>query len=247
MRLLVCVACLAFAFPLAGCGGDSEGDVPDQLERVDVQMRAGGDSFEAVTRAGTLRISGKERDFQLTVDDGAEPLSVDVHSPGISNLAALEGKQAQLDLSVADLATGTRTVLASDEAGPLYAADHGTGRAVLEASFGKDFVSYGDEVGREERDGWDYVYRKARFTTDDGPVDLLPGDARTLPFKGSLYRVAVVAVYQSEPQPETPVPGCGGSDDLLSYEMLRVEAPSDDQLIARPQNLGIATLRCDAE
>ena len=99
MRLSLCLACLALTFPLAGCGGEtSEGDVPDQLERLDVRMRAAtGNTYDAVTRQGTLRVSGKERDFSLTVE-GGEPLTVDVHSPGISNLSALEGGEELVGL-----------------------------------------------------------------------------------------------------------------------------------------------------
>lgn len=247
-RTLACLLPVALILPLAACSGsddEPEGAHVAQLELLSVQLTgATGDEYEAISGSGALTVTGSERDFTLSIADEAGPLDVEVHSPGLSDLGALDGATVTVDLSTADFSTGTRTIVISDESGPLYAADHGTGSAELAEAFGAGFVGYGETLGTESREGYDWVYYTARFETDDGAVELEPGEVDTLSFDGVLWRVAVIAAYESSPQPDTAVPACGGSDDLLSYEMLRVEEPAEPAVLVRPEGAKVAALSC---
>ena len=238
MRLLggPCVGML-----LVACSSRT-GEIPDQLETLVVDVSGPPAAMDqAFGRSGTAHVEGSGRDFRLVLDD----VDVKLHSPGMSDLSSLEGRTIDASFSTADFATLNRAVVLETEDGIAFAADYGGGRAFVETWLGAGFVDWGKTVGTESRDDRDWEYTTAAFATDDGSVEMLPGEVRTLRFGGASFRVVVVAAYRSTPDPDAELEDCGGSlDDLLSYELYRVDAPVTAPRLVRPAGMSIAAIGC---
>lgn len=242
LRSLALVAPFAFALVACGNGGaPSDTPPPEQLEALAVTGEA---QYEEVTHQGTLTITGAERDFSVNVAEAAGAAKIGVHTPGMSDLSTLTGRAATVKLANAGLHE-ERSIIITDEAGPLYVADVGHG-VDSEAMFGKGFVTWGDPVATNSDDLYDWEYTPAVFKTDKGEVSVLPGDTATIEVGGSSYRVAVIAAYRVTPHPDAALP-CGGISDLLSYELLRVDAKPEPVKITRPTNAKLAHLGCMAD
>jgi hypothetical protein len=129
----------------------------------------------------------------------------------------------------------------SDDQGPVFVADPGTSSAMSEALFGRAIVRFGPGVGATVDEHARTNQHLAVFATDTGDVGLLPGEVETLDIGGLSWRVVVVAAYQTHPLEEV---ACGAVDDVLSYEMLRVDAPVPAAFVERPVDLVEASLGC---
>ena len=209
---------------------------PDQLEGVGVSYASSGDPEQPITLSGVVAVSGSSRDFTLAI--GGD--SVGVHTPGLSDLSALNG--ATLDAVVSGMGwQGERNVLLSDADGPVYFADPGTGGYQADATFGEGFVAFGTVVAQTSDDVGDWTWTTAKFQTDDGPVEVTPGIPAELVIDGATWRVVVAAAYQSDPYEEMD---CGAVEDLLAYEMLRVAEAPDVTPLTRPAEFTMANLSC---
>lgn len=230
---------------LAGCGEESTqgptGTIPEQLEALVV---AGDTSYEEVQHQGALAVSGGERDFALDVAVAAGAAKIDVHTPGSSDLSTLDGLTATVALAPMGLHE-ERSVVITDDAGPLYVADVGHGVDV-DALFGEGFVQWGEVAGTDSDELYDWEYTSAVFKTDNGEVPVLPGETATLALGGATYRVAVIAAYKVTPHEDAALP-CGGISDLLSYEMLRLKAAPEPVKLTRLANAQLAHLGCMAD
>ena len=78
--------------------------------------------------------------------------------------------------------------------------------------------------------------------TDDGPVELLPGEKDVISVGGNSYEVTVVSAFQVEARPRALLP-CGGIGDMLSFELVRVESGEPD-FVERPEGAAMAHLGC---
>lgn len=183
--------------------------------------------------AGQATVTGAERDLTVTIDGADDEVRLDVHSPALTDLTVFDGTDVTVDLSMG-------SVVIRDDEGIAYAADAGGHRWQLEEELGQGFVDWGSAI-RTELDGSEmYTYTTAVFQGDDGPVVVHPGDSDTVRIDGIDWDVTVIAAYKVE---ET-VPFmalCGGTPDVLSYEMLRVEQVREPRTIARPEGLPMAT------
>jgi len=239
--------CLSVLLLVAACGGDATpgptGEVVEQLEAAEVHpVDAQGDAFEGMAVSGALSVTGADRDFTLTVADPSGEQSIDLHLPGKSELLSLDGRDVELELSGAGLHE-ERAVFVRDEAGPLFIVDDGWHRDDVEALMGEGFVTWGETVGTTSDDQYDWTYTTALFQTDDGEVALRPGEAQTITVDGVSWRVVAIAAYQVTPHPDAALP-CGGIDDMLSYELMRVEAEAPATTIVRPSDATMAHLGC---
>lgn len=233
---------------LAGCGEEATegpqgptGTIPEQLEALVV---AAGTSDAEVQHQGALAVSGGERDFSLDVAAAAGAEKIDVHTPGSSDLSTLDGRTATVALSPTGLHQ-ERSVVITDDTGPLYIADVGHG-VDADALFGEGFVQWGEVVGTDSDELYDWEYTSAVFKTDEGEIKVLPGETATLALGGATYRVAVIAAYQVTPHEGAALP-CGGISDLLSYELLRVEAAPEPVKLTRLADAQLAHLGCMAD
>jgi hypothetical protein len=227
---------------LAGCAGGPTGEAPEQLEAVAVQTTM--DELQT-DLPGTLAVSGSGRDFKLEVGSGDSLVAIDVHSPGLSNLAKLDGRDAIVRLAQAGIHT-ERSLSIVDNSGPLYVANvgHGVDKDV-EAWFGSGFARWGEASARLSDETYEWEYTSAVFKTDEGEVSVFPASTATLKLNGATYRVAVIAAYKVTPHPDAALP-CGGISDLLSYELLRVEEAEEPEKLGRHPELQFAHLGCMA-
>jgi hypothetical protein len=171
------------------------------------------------------------------VDPEAQAITLVVHSAGMSDLSRLDGRRLTADLGEVD-AEGQRSVILSDESGPVYIADAGVDRAFSQAL--PVSVVTGEVVTELRDDLGAWSFETAVFQTDAGPVELLPGEVETLRIHGVHWRTVVVASYHSLPKEQA----CGETYDLLSYEMLRVDGPGEADMVERPAELPMAYFGC---
>ena len=241
------IGCLALS-GMAGCADDEPtqtGTIPEQLESLEVA--AAVDSGGVMNAAGTLAIAGNDREYTLSVEaEGAAPVSIAVHSPALTPLAALDGKAAQVELSAP--AMGGRSLVVSDDAGALYVANAGdfAGIEVAEKALGADFATWGAEVGSETDGTFVWSYKKAVLATDAGPVEVLPGVVTTIDVDGAKWRVVIIASYTVEANPDADaLPACS-PEDMLAFEALRVEAAAAEQPVRRLAEAQVAFMGCTA-
>ena len=232
-------ALLVIALPLALAACDEPADL--QLESFGLEITSSdepdaGEPWFEMSTGGYATVTGAERDLTLTVVSADEETELAVHTPAMSDLSVVHGAQVTVEVIGNSLVIG-------DEDGLLYAADGGGSRWRLEDDLGEGFVDYGSTL-REELDSGDiYTYTTAVFQGDDGPVEIQPGDSDTVVIDGTSWDVTVIAAYQIRPaDPLMAVAACGGTPDILSYEMIRVEQPREPRTLVRPEGLPMAAL-----
>lgn len=225
---------------LAGCSDSpsTTGTVPEQLESLSVELPK--DDGAAHKVSGTLAVTGADRAFQVSVA-GSSPLAFDLHSPGQSPLAQLDGKTATVELSSPGM--GGRSVIVTDDSGLLYVAALGdiAGKTAIEKEMGANVVKYGTTVGTQTDGTFVWTYKKAIFTADEGEVTLAPGDVATLHFDGVPWRAVVTASYEVSTNPDADeLPGCA-PESMLSYELLRIGEPPASPEVQLKRFTGSAT------
>jgi hypothetical protein len=230
-------ALLVIALPLALAACEAPAD--QQLESFGLQITSSDEADEGqpwfeMSAGGTATVTGAERDLTVTVTGADEETELAVHTPGMSDLSVVDGADVTVEIIGGSLVIG-------DEAGLVYVADDGGGRWRLEEDLGAGFVDYGATIS-EKLDGSDiYTYTTAVFQGDDGEVEIHPGDSDTVVIDGTTWDVTVIAAYQIRPaDPLMGMAACGGTPDILSYEMVRVEQPRDPRTIIRPSDLPMA-------
>lgn len=248
MRSYVSLALLVLGAPLLGMGCDSSpeetGTVPEQLEAFEIALD--GDQGQPVSKTGTLAITGADRKFQLALGEGAEGLSLELHSPGATPLDALNGVDATVELT--EQGMGGRSIVVSDDAGPVYVGALGDfpGLARVRELFGEGFVGWGEEVGTQTDGTFIWSYAPAVFATDDGEVALQPGEVATIVVDGVRWRVVVSASYQVDTDPDADaLPGCS-PESMLGFELLRIDEPVAATTIARLVDAPVAYVGCTA-
>lgn len=241
------VGCLSLS-AMWGCGSDepsSTGTVPEQLEALDVA--ASISQAGQVVAAGTLTISGSEREYALTVESAeGDRVDIELHSPALSPLATLHDKTVEIELGPTEM--GGRSLAISDEAGPAYVATAGDGAGIdlAEKVLGEGFATWGAEVGTETDGTFVWTYKKAVLAGDAGPVEVLPGEVTTLEVDGATWRVVVIASYTVDTNPDADeLPACS-PEDMLGFEALRVQAAAEEAPVRRLANAQVAYMGCTA-
>jgi len=226
---------------LAACG---KSEPIEQLEALNPAIEDVEDG-QAYSLSGQLTVTGSEQDyaFSLLEDGGIDPsLAFDLHSPGSFDLTRLSGEATVEVLSMAVFES--RSIVVSDSSGPRYVADIGANAAEVGEIVGMEPAERGEELGTGSDSTWGTSFTTAVFHTDDGDVELQPGDVDVLKFDGALWRVVVVAAYDREARPDAALPGCPLLEDVLSYEMLRVSEVSDPEVLSRPPGMDMAEVGC---
>lgn len=230
---------------LTACNTDATtGDIPEQLETLEVTISGPGASeYEALHALGGITVTGEGQDFSMAISSGAAELVLDVHSPGASDLSTLDASDGTIDVFESSF-EGSRSFVVADDSGTVYFANAGDAGAEADALFGEGFASFGDEVGSTEDESFEWSYRYIDFQTDDGAVSLLPGEVETITVGGVDYRVAAIAAYDREPVEDAALPACPVLTDMLSYELLRLEATAEADFLTRPDGIPAAALGC---
>lgn len=228
---------------LAAC--DVGNTPPEQLEAVDVRFSEDVEEPEQGLYKGTLAVEGQDADYTLSLTDatGATTLSFEAHSPGAFDLSALAGEGREVNLLGGEV-FHHQSVVVEDESGPLWVADLGDRAGAVSVLIGGSPVRAGEVLASAEDDTWTWSYTSLIVPTDEGDVELLPGDVETVSINGVLWRFVAVAAYTREPQEGASLPGCPVMFDMLAYEMVRVEAREVSGLLERPAGLREAALGC---
>lgn len=218
-----------------------EVDLSDQqLEDLSFQIDQEVDEGTTATFSGTLAVSGEDSDYTLQVEaDGAPVLAADVHTPGGLNLSTLAGREVSIDV-VHNWDANPHFLAVSDASGLAYVLNPGAQETEIAARFGEGFADWGSELGRMKEGDTTWIWRAARFETDDGAVELEPGQVEPIVVGGVRWQVAVVAAYQREYDADALLPGCGPPSDLLSYELLRVNVDVEPALRSRAPGASMA-------
>jgi hypothetical protein len=217
-----------FAIAVLGCGGQTSGEQPDQLEAPEAVYDQ-GEEYEAASIAGDdATVSGADRDWSVAVNAGATVPMVAFHVPGASDLSVLEGASLDIELGAA-WSDDTRTVRIDDENGPRFLVQTSDEAGPATDLLGASFVAFGDEIGtgtmKDDYGNWEVSYKTAVFETDDGAVEANPGEPFVATIDGEDWRVVVHASFEVTKTPDS-IPGCGGGiGTTLSFEMLRIDTP----------------------
>lgn len=242
MRPSPLVAALAL---LPACQWERGMELQDaQLEAAqidtEVYVQDGSDAWE---QAGRLSVTGAEQDWALSLAGETESWSFGVHSPATTVLSRFADTEVTLSLTTSWSGRPTGIAIA-DEADLAWAVWGADGNDALTARFGDDLVRYGEELEAGRADGMKYSWRAVSFQTDEGRVELAPGEVDDLRIDGALWRVTVIAAYQEEPLPGTAVPDCGGGGDLISFEIERVAEAAGSDSRSRPKGAEMAARSC---
>ena len=223
----------------------------DQLEAMEGTLVEGAsalDDWDAVERTGTVTIDGMDGDYSLDVDDPAGDWStafvMDLHLPGQTELSELSGQILTVEAVEMQGEEWPRSVVISDEEGPVMVADAGYDSARIEEIFGEGFVSHGTTVGTAEDQTWQWSYTSVVFQTDEGPVYLLPGEVTTITIDGQQWRAAASAAYRRDAQPDAALPGCPTVQNMLAYELMRLSESVSDELLERAADVDAASIGC---
>lgn len=161
--------------------------------------------------------------------------SFTLHSPGSSDLAATAGASVQATVAWDWMLPASLKL--TDEFGALYVFEGGVGDA-----FGEFDVSFGAELGSMV-DDQDYrrTFTTLVVATDDGPVELTPGDARGVTVNGVAWQFTAIAAYGISTIPGGEYTDCGGETSILSYEAVRVPVLPEPRQLTRPDGLEMAS------
>lgn len=123
--------------------------------------------------------------------------SVELTTPTRADIGRLDGSAAVLTVEANDTngdlwwaAIDSRGIDSGDSVTYLY--DALGGGTLAEGYFGDGFVRQGDAVGVAMIDGMEAEVRPAVFATDEGEVELLPGEPARVVMQGDVYRVVVL-------------------------------------------------------
>lgn len=244
------LALLGLSALAAGCHSDPEpepeatGTIPEQLESFAVTIE--NDQGQLLSAAGLLTVAGEDRQFQIAVDDPAVGMAIELHTPGATPLGSLDGVDATVELS--EMGMGGRSIVISDADGPLYVGALGDtpGQAQVREIFGEGFVTWGEAVGSQTDGYFVWTYAPAVFATDDGPVELLPGEVDNILVDGAKWRVVVSASYEVSDNPSADeMPACS-PESMLGFELLRVAEPIEVATITRLEEAPVAYVGCTA-
>lgn len=213
---------------------------PDQLEAIQVDAPIDWELEEQPPWTGVASIDGADKDWSIELDDEL----ITTHSPTAMDLAAWDGEE--LTVAVTTTWTGSPDGLSLFDGSDLaYASVGSTENPDVIERFGADFASYGEQLGRSRADSATYTYRAIAFQTDDGTVELAPGEVAEIVVDGVTWQVAPVASYDHEYHRWAAVPACGGGGPMLSYEIMRLDAPSgEDRFVDRADGFAMAKRSC---
>lgn len=197
-------------------------------------------SEDGATYAGLTAVTGEDRDWTLSIDDGAGTTTkVDVHAPGASDLSVLDGVDLETSLGYA-WGSNPRDVVVTTVAGDEPAAPRFLAQVrrvgLVSNLLGEDFADFGEAVGTgtiQAEGAWGVEYHDVVFQTDDGEVVAKAGEPVELTIDGATWRTVVHTAFVVTEEPDVTKDCGGGASDTLSFEMVyEPPAPALDPLEA---------------
>ena len=236
--LLLATAC----DPQPAIQRSAPGEAPDQLESIQV-MPSGEDLGGDDLGSGSLAISGEGRDLELRLEGDGGSFEIGLHSPALSDLSAFAGLELSAIAPESWSGDERSGLVLEDADGPVYIADGGQLGRLLTDRFGEGFATYGEVLGEETEGDWILSYTTGVFQTDDGLVELLPGEPVTIRVDGDSWRLVLIAAYETDLRPGAEEMDCGGRPPVLSFEMVLLDTAEPKlEAISRPAELDVARL-----
>ena len=223
---------------LTGCGRNW-GAAVEQLESPTQDVTdAQGEWLEELSATGEVVVTGEERDWTLALENDEGIFHVDLHSPTVADLSILDGRELTIDYDGEPWSGGAFVI--EDERGVVYAS---TDDGNLSELLGEGVIEEGVALGARTDDRVTTIFLTLIVHSDEGDVELEPGDVAEVAVDGVRWRVGAIAAYDIEDHRDYD---CGPSG-VVSVEVLRlddrtVELPSEP--IARPSGMGEASGSC---
>lgn len=193
---------------------------------------------------GELRVVGSGQDFAFVLlEDGEETMAFEVHSSSGFDLSTLSGS----DRTLALLGGGVpehQSLVVLDGAEPLWMADLGDRAAAVSLFTGGPGVTAGETLYTDQDPTWIWQYTSILVATDEGVLELWPGEVQDAVIASRVWRFAAVAAYRRELRDGVEAPACT-LKDMLAYELYRVPVGQGLVKRERPAGLPPAELTCD--
>jgi len=186
---------------------------------------------------GVITVSGTAPNLTVNINTDNGGTEVTVKAPGLPDLSAIEGIEGMLSLAE-DPLTDKLSVMISDAEGPLYLLETVDAGPLTTSAFGPGFAGGGGSLG-DVGVGLDTLTLYGiDISTDDGVVELFPGEPQEILVDGVSYRAVVVASFSRFFNAQ---PTCNFLiEDIRSFELTRVEAGTADLTpLTRPEGARI--------
>jgi len=175
--------------------------------------------------AGTLSGDVEGSDMDITV--GSSTSAVSVHAPGFPDLSAWLGATTRMSV-VKVAAAGDASLLVRDESDAVVYLLETIGPDVLtDEAFGGNFISLGNDTGVTAAYQSQLRIFSAFVTTDNGQVEVFPGEPQEIVVGGASYRIVVTAAWHRELDPSASF-NCTIRADVLAYEVMSVAPGTAD-------------------
>ncbi|MEE9385220.1 MAG: hypothetical protein V3V08_17585 [Nannocystaceae bacterium] len=173
-----------------------------------------------------------EGEWTLTFDnaDRTARLGLAVHSAGRLPLgAALDELDATIRVGAARR-PGRASLEISDTEGLVYVVLLDAVKAREPNSAG--FVGFGDRLAKENNGAYRTTFRTAKYDTDDGLVEVEPGERRKLQLGGRTYSVVLADAYTNKLRAGRATPKCGMPTAVVAMELLWTRDDAEGELAA---------------
>lgn len=169
--------------------------------------------------AGTLGGDPEGLDMELRVGSS----TVFVHAPGAPDLSPWLGV-SDMRMSVVEVAAdGDATLLVRDATDAVvYLLETVEPDVLTSEAFGGNFIELGDDLGPTEAYLSTMRIYSAFVATDNGEIELFPGEPQEIVVGGASYRIVLTAAWHRELDSGSSLQ-CTLRADVLAYEVLRVE------------------------
>jgi hypothetical protein len=205
----------------------SEEDPPSQyadstLEQATVQP---DEPLEGPRRDAGGTFHGDLEGGDLTLTVGSSTAAV--HAPGFPDLTAFDGITGFMSIVEVSPA-GEASLLVRDEYdGVIYLIETIEPDVLTAEAFGGNFISLGNDLGVTSAHQGEMRIYSAMVLTDNGEVEVFPGEPQEILVGGVSYRVVVTAAWHRELDPSASF-NCAIREDVLAYEVQRVEPDTAD-------------------
>ncbi|MEZ4234902.1 MAG: hypothetical protein R3F59_01800 [Myxococcota bacterium] len=182
-------------------------------------------------------------DWHLTLRGSGGTHELDVHSPARSDLSGLDGL-TDARLSVQRDPASREVSLAVVDADDVvrYLVEPAEPGVLTNDLFGAGLVARGEELGPAQDAAWDLTLSAGVLRTDDGDVELLPGEPQQVALDGLPYRAVLLASFEADLRVESDV-SCTGARERLACELLQADG-GDLTPLVRADNQPLPTSTC---
>lgn len=228
-----------------GCGGGSDispyADGSLGIPEVEIDEELSSARKDLV---GALAVDGSGENLTVQIDTQNGRTEVEVKAPGMPDLSVLDGLEGQLSIAE-DALTDRLSLLVTDDQGPVYLLEPVNATVLTTETFGPGFVQVGADLGTVPV-GLDHVrLYSALFETDDGAVEVFPGEPVEATIDGQTYRIVLVANWVRELSGDRSSECASQLDEALAYELTRVEPGAADLTpLTRPETVPIDGSTC---